>query len=83
MDVPPAKDGRWDNLLHNLDRKKGDEGNKDKLLIFPHQNNTDKSFQKNNYMRKDDDDDDGKENDGTKGDKLMGQRAIGVVYNPE
>jgi erythromycin esterase-like protein len=85
MDVPPAKDGSWDNLLHNLDKKKGDEGgNKDKLLIFPHPSNIeDKSFQKNNYMHKDDDDDDGEENDGANGDKLMGQRAIGVVYNPE
>jgi erythromycin esterase len=76
MNVPPAKDGSWDNLLHNLDKKIGPEGNKDKLLIFFQQNNTDKSFQKNSCITDDDGD--------NKGDgKLKGQRAIGVVYNPE
>ena len=82
MDVPPAKDGSWDNLLHNLDNKIGAYGgDKDKLLIFSHQRKTEKSFQqKNNYMN---DEYNGDENDDNKGGKLMGQRAIGVVYNPD
>jgi erythromycin esterase-like protein len=76
MDVPPAKDGSWDNLLHNLDKKIGPEGDKNKLLIFSQQNNTDKSFQKNSCITDNVGDDKG---DG----KLKGQRAIGVVYNPD
>jgi erythromycin esterase-like protein len=81
MEVPPAKDGSLDNLLHNLDKKIGTEGgDKDKLLVFSQQNNMDKPFQKDNYMHNDDE---GKENDDNRDDKLMGQRAIGVVYNPE
>ena len=80
MDIPPAKDGSRDNLLHNLDKENVDEKDKDKLLIFPNQSNTYKSFQKNNYMYNDDD---LEENDGNKADRLRGQRAIGVVYNPE
>src|SRR5919112_3584807 len=76
MDVPPAKDGSWDNLLHNLDKKIGPEGDKNKLLIFSQQNNTDKSFQKNSCITDNVGDDKGE-------GKLKGQRAIGVVYNPE
>ena len=78
MGVPPAKDGSWDNLLHNLDKKIGAEGDKDKVLIFSQQNNIDKSFQKNSCVTDGDGDGDNK-GDG----KLKGQRAIGVVYNPE
>jgi len=44
MDVPPAKDGRLDKLLHNLCKSNSsDDIGKDKLLIFssPHQNHED------------------------------------------
>jgi erythromycin esterase-like protein len=85
MDVPPAKDGSWDSLLHNICKSNSsDDVGKDKLLIFssPHQNHedeydADKTTQrkKNNYIYYYDDD--------TEKDKPMGQRAIGVVYNPK
>ncbi|MDP8907473.1 MAG: erythromycin esterase family protein [Thermoproteota archaeon] len=85
MDVPPAKDGSWDRLLHNLCKSNSsDDIGKDKLLIFssPHQNHEDKDDagkttqgKKNNYTYYYDDD--------TENDKPMGQRAIGVVYNPK
>ncbi len=85
MDVPPAKDGSWDRLLHNLCKSNSsDDIGKDKLLIFssPHQNHEDKDDagkttqgKKNNYIYYYDDD--------TENDKPMGQRAIGVVYNPK
>ncbi len=84
MDVPPAKDGSWDKVLHGLYKNNSsDDIGKDKLFIFssPHQkddhNNTDKTTQKkkNNYIYYYDDD--------TENEKTMGQRAIGVVYNPK
>jgi erythromycin esterase-like protein len=84
MDVPPAKDGSWDKILHDLCKhNSSDDIGKDKLFIFSssHQNdddnNTDKTTQKkkNNYIYYYDDD--------TANEKTMGQRAIGVVYNPK
>ncbi len=85
MDVPQAKDGSWDNLLHYLCKNNSsDDVGKDKLLIFSssHQNHEDEDDagkttqrKKNSYRYYYDDD--------TENDKPMGQRAIGVVYNPK
>jgi erythromycin esterase len=68
MDVPKAREGSWDNLLHFIDsnNKNSDEIGKDKLIIF-----SDKY--KNNNNNK----------DNKIYWKTMGQRAIGVVYNPQ
>ena len=63
IDVPPAVDGSWDNLIHNH------SNGRNTLLVF-----------------RDDND-----NQRNRGDllteetrsKRRGQRAIGVVYNPE
>jgi erythromycin esterase len=73
MNVPPAREGSWDNLLQNLNN---DSNNikKDKIIIFERDDNTAAKIasKENNYMN--DDDDERYEN--------RDQRAIGVVYRP-
>ena len=61
MDVPPAVDGSWDNIMH----KKTNGANR--LIIFRDHNerNSKEPFAEESRTRK------------------RGQRAIGVVYNPE
>jgi erythromycin esterase len=73
MDVPSAREGSWDNLLHFIDSNNTNstETGKDKLIIFSHKDNVDKIIVESKYN------DNNKENYENKG-----QRAIGVVYNP-
>jgi erythromycin esterase-like protein len=65
MGVPPAIDGSWDNILHNLQNESvaaSDTNNK--LIIFSHYSDNINNNKLNNSDWK-------------------GQRAIGVVYNPQ
>lgn len=77
MNVPSAREGSWDSLLHFIDddeNDKNDDGKgKDKLIIFSHKDSMDKIVLKSKYNDNNSD----KENYENKG-----QRAIGVVYNP-
>ena len=70
MNIPPAIEGRWDSLLHNIDHKLYEKKQGDKMIIF-----------RNNIQRSDIEwlgDNASKE----EYEKNRGQRAIGVVYNP-
>lgn len=70
MNVPPAIEGSWDNILHNIDYKLYDKKQVDKMIIFS------KNAEIPEIERLDND-------NVSKGyDKNRGQRAIGVVYNP-
>jgi erythromycin esterase len=68
MNVPPAVEGSWDNIIHNLNH------GRDTLLIF--RNSKSEMQSKEEYLIKD-----------VVGEirraEKRGQRAIGVVYNPE
>jgi len=68
MNVPPAIEGSWDNLLHNLNNDSNNR-KKDKIIIFERDDAAKIVSKENNYMY-----DERYEN--------RGQRAIGVVYNP-
>lgn len=70
MDVPPAREGSWDDLLHNLNND-SDNRKKDKIIIFERDDKTVAKIlsKENNYMN-----DERYEN--------RDQRAIGVVYRP-
>ncbi|MDQ2685515.1 MAG: erythromycin esterase family protein [Thermoproteota archaeon] len=71
MKVPPAIEGSWDNILHNIEYKRDDKNEVDKIIIF------NKNSELHKIERSDND-------NVSKGyDKNTGQRAIGVVYNPE
>lgn len=74
MDIPKAREGSWDNLLHFIDgnNKNSNEMGKDKLILFPHNNSTDRIILESKYNDNNSD----QENYENKG-----QRAIGVVYN--
>jgi erythromycin esterase-like protein len=89
MDVPPAKEGSWDNILHNADNQEeydlrkekqvqttAEEGT-DKLIIFPYKDN-------NNHIKEITEEKIDNNIDSNK-DRVesRGQRAIGVVYNPK
>jgi erythromycin esterase len=65
MEVPPAIDESWDNILHNLQSKSVAVSNTNNKLIILSNDNT-------NIF-------DNKRNSNT----WRGQRAIGVVYNPQ
>jgi erythromycin esterase len=70
MNIPPAIEGSWDSLLHNIDHKLYEKKQGDKMIIF-----------RNNIQRSDIEwlgDNASKE----EYEKNRGQRAIGVVYNP-
>jgi erythromycin esterase len=69
MDVPPATEGSWDNILHNIDYKLNNKKQIDKMIIFS--KNIDRPEIESLA------DDVSKEYD-----KNRNQRAIGVVYNP-
>ena len=78
MKVPSAISESWDNILHNI---KNDStiansytNNNNKLIIFSH---TDDDI--NNKIENENDNSSNKINNG----KWRGQRAIGVVYNPQ
>jgi erythromycin esterase len=68
MEVPPAIDGSWDNILHNIKNEfttittSYSNNNNNKLIIFSNDNTINNKI--NNY-------------------EWRGQRAIGVVYNPQ
>ena len=73
MKVPAATDGSWDHILHNLKNDSiASSYTNDKVIIF---------------TRDDDCNIDNKINDNRSNkinnDKWRGQRAIGVVYNPQ
>ena len=78
MKVPSAISESWDSILHNI---KNDytiansyTNNNNKLIIFSH---TDDDI--NNKIENENDNSSNKINNG----KWRGQRAIGVVYNPQ
>jgi erythromycin esterase len=73
MDVPPAKEGSWDDFLHSINNKSNGIGN-DKLIVFNKEDNIDKLIPKGVSI-------DNQDNDEFHQSK--GQRAIGVVYNPK
>ncbi|HEY6534588.1 MAG TPA: erythromycin esterase family protein [Candidatus Nitrosocosmicus sp.] len=75
MDIPPAREGSWDSLLHLLDNKSndGNEITKDKLIILSHKNNKNRPILENKQIDTID----------TERYEIKGQRAIGVVYNPK
>ena len=68
INVPPAREGSWDNILHNLNNDP-DNIKKDKIIIFERDSAADKIISKeDNYIN----------------DKIYenrDQRAIGVIYN--
>jgi erythromycin esterase-like protein len=78
MKVPPAKYGSWDQILHTIKDNSTITGshtnNNNKLIIFSH---TDDDI--NNKIKNENDNNSNKINN----DKWRGQRAIGVVYNPQ
>ena len=65
MEVPPAIDGSWDNILHNLQSESVAVSNTNNKLIILSNDST------NIYDSK------------THNNTRRGQRAIGVVYNPQ
>ena len=69
MNVPPAIEGSWDNMLHHIHNNEHDKKQKDKIIIF---NKEDIE----NLERE------GIDSISKKQYKKRGQRAIGVVYNP-
>ncbi len=70
MNVPPAKEGSWDSLLHNLN----DDTQKDKIILFDkgHSSIMNNTIEETNSTSKDEN-----------YESIRGQRAIGVVYNPK
>ena len=72
MEVPPAIDGSWDNILHNIknDSIASSFNNNNKLIIFSHNNDINNRINNNS-------------NNKINNYKWRGQRAIGVVYNPQ
>jgi erythromycin esterase len=73
MKVPPATYGSWDHILHNLknDSTIASSYTNDKVIIFtPDDNNINNKINDNNSNK-------------INNDKWRGQRAIGVVYNPQ
>jgi erythromycin esterase-like protein len=63
--VPPAMDGSWDNIIHNIQNESVDASDtNNKLIVFSHYSNNINNNKINNSEWK-------------------GQRAIGVVYNPQ
>ena len=74
MDVPPAREGSWDNLLHNMNN----DTKNDKVIIFKREDfalDTDtKTLSKEKNSIHD---------EHHKSNSSRGQRAIGVVYNPK
>ncbi len=79
MDVPPARDGSWDNLLHIIGNDNNNYDGKNKLVLFPEYDdkiqNLTRQKGENNYKNVYNKNEDIYEN--------RGQRAIGVVYNPK
>jgi erythromycin esterase len=67
MEVPPAIDESWDNILHNLQRESiAASATNNKLIILSYESDNNNIF-------------DNKTNNNT----WRWQRAIGVVYNPQ
>jgi erythromycin esterase len=72
MKVPAATDGSWDHILHNLKNDSiASTYTNDKVIIFSHSDDN-----INNRIND-------KNNNKINNDKWRGQRAIGVVYNPQ
>ncbi|HEU5120926.1 MAG TPA: erythromycin esterase family protein, partial [Candidatus Nitrosocosmicus sp.] len=71
MNVPKAVEDSWDHFLHNLDKESNNE-KRDKTIVF------ERHFYINNLLQKVKDNVIYDENYETRG-----QRAIGVVYNPQ
>jgi len=67
MNVPPAIEGSWDSILHNIDYKLNNKKQIDKMIIFS------KNIERPDMESLDD--------ISKEYDKNRGQRAIGVVYN--
>jgi erythromycin esterase len=71
MNMPKAREDSWDHFLHNLDKESNNE-KRDKTIVFK------RDFNINNLLQKVKDNAIYDENYETRG-----QRAIGVVYNPQ
>lgn len=69
MNVPPAVQGSWDNIIHNL------SDGKNCLLVF--RKNKSEEHAKEEYLINE------APEEQLRAEKKRGQRAIGVVYNPE
>jgi erythromycin esterase len=88
MNVPPAKEGSWDKLLHDIDNdNKSQKGSSsDKLLLFKkiedRKNISTKSY-KNIEFSFDIEKYNTRKEQKEKETEIMTQRAIGVVYNPK
>ena len=72
MNVPKALEDSWDHFLHNLDEEETDNENRDKTIVF------ERDSYLNNLLQKVKDNAIYDEHYETRG-----QRAIGVVYNPQ
>lgn len=72
MNVPKAMEDSWDHFLHNLDEEEIDNENRDKTIVF------ERDSYLNNLLQKVKDNAIYDEHYETRG-----QRAIGVVYNPQ
>jgi erythromycin esterase len=72
MNVPKAIEDSWDHFLHNLDNESNNE-KRDKTIVF------ERDFNINNLLQK------VKDNNAIYDEnyETRGQRAIGVVYNPQ
>jgi erythromycin esterase len=66
---PPAVQGSWDNIIHNL------SDGKNSLLVF--RKNKSEEYAKEEYLINE------APEEKLRAEKKRGQRAIGVVYNPE
>jgi len=81
MDVPPAREGSWDNLLHFIDNDCIDNNGKNKLVIFSKDIDNIQNLIDQKGGEYCDNNNNNDKNDGNYENK--GQRAIGVVYNPK
>ena len=79
MKVPPAIYGSWDHILHSLknDSTITSSHTNDKLIIFSHDHDYDED-DSNKILIKNDN-----RSNKINNSKYKGQRAIGVVYNPQ
>jgi erythromycin esterase len=80
MDVPPAIEASWDNIMHNLNNDH-DNLNNDKIIIF--ENGASITTANTLSKEKDSISDKNYESNSSSSSSSNGQRAIGVVYNPK
>jgi erythromycin esterase len=78
MDVPPAKEGSWDNILYNLNNDHDNLKN-DKIIIFERGALAATNATANTLSKEKDSVSD----KNYESSSSYGQRAIGVVYNPK